>query len=234
MPMSCKRPNPVPAARWMRASSLTLVLLAVGLAACNATTPSPPGSDRYIVEPVRLTHRVTFAGGSTELSPAQQYELATFLDESDPERRASIFLDAAGPEKIGRIGAVAAVLDGLDRESAGTGGGEGNDHGVTVTLLQDVVLPEACLTGDGWPQPGLPPAGCTQALTFVRMLENPDDLIRGREMGPALSETAARAAARHYQRQGVPAPAEERPASLEQPETTPTLPPSPLTREASY
>jgi type IV pilus biogenesis protein CpaD/CtpE len=218
----------------MRAATLTLALLAAGLSGCTATTPSPPGSDRYIVEQVRLTHRVTFVGGSSELNPAQHYELATFLDESDPDRRASIYLDAQGAEKSDRIDAVAAALGGLGRESAGTGGGEGAEHGVTVTLLQDVVLPEACLTGDGWPQPGLPPAGCAQALTFVRMLENQDDLIRGREMGPAMSATAARAAARHYGRQTLPAPAEERPASLEPPETTPTLPPAPLTRDASY
>lgn len=236
MTMTSERPNCVSPTRRLRASSLATALVASGLMAglmgCVAEMPSPPGNDRFLVEPIRMTHRIVFAGDDSQLGAAQQYELATFLDEADPEGRADIYLDAEGPEKGGRIGAVAATLGDLGRESLGTGGGEGSEHGVTVTLLQDVVLPESCLNGDGWPQPHLPPASCTQALALVRMVEDQDDLLRGREMGPALSATAANAAARHLGRR-APAAVEERPASVE-PETTPELPPSPLTREANY
>ena len=225
-------PNSLTSSRCRRpALFLPVVLMAVGLMGCVAEMPSPPGTDRFLVEPIRLTHRVTFASGADELSPAEQYQLAAFLDETDPDGRADIYLDAQGSEKNGRIDAVAGALGELGRQSAGSGGGEGSEFGVTVTLLQEVVLPEACLNSDGWPDPRLPPASCTQALTLVRMVENPDDLIRGRELGPARAETAANAALRHLQR-GAPS-AEEQPASVE-PETTPTLPPSPLTRDASY
>lgn len=210
---------------------LAISLAAAGLMGCVAEMPSPPGNDRFLVEPIRVSHRVTFAGGAAELGEAEQYQLAAFLDEVDPDLRADIYLDARGPEKNGRIDAVAAALGGFGRESAGTGGGDSTEHGVTVTLLQDVILPESCLNGDDWPHPNLPPASCTQALTLVRMVENQDDLLRGREMGPAQSATAANAALRHLKRR-APA-AEERSASSD-PETTPTLPPSPLTRDASY
>ena len=212
--------------------ALSMALAVAGLTGCVAEMPSPPGSDRFLVEPIRLTHRVTFADGTSALGEAEQDQLAAFLDETDPDQRADIYLDARGSEKNGRIDAVAAALGAFGRQSAGSGGGDSSEHGVTVTLLQDVILPEACLSGDDWPDPNLPPASCTQALTLVRMVENQDDLLRGRDMGPAQSATAANAALRHL-RQRAPALVEERPASTD-PETTPTLPPSPLTRDASY
>ncbi len=213
------------------ALGLSLALIVAGLTGCVAEMPSPPGNDRFLVEPIRLTHRITFASGGAELAEAEHYQLAAFLDEVDPDQRADIYLDARGEEKNQRIDAVAAALGDLGRSSAGSGGGESNEHGVTVTLLQDIILPESCLNGDDWPDPSLPPASCTQALTLVRMVENQDDLLRGRKMGPALSATAANAALRHLKR-GAP-PAEERAASTDA-EATPTLPPSPLTRDASY
>ncbi|MGI9419886.1 MAG: hypothetical protein ACR2RA_18840 [Geminicoccaceae bacterium] len=218
--------------RPFKTTFLPATIAAALLIGCTADAPSPPGNDRFLVEPIRLTHRVTFAGGQSELAPAAAYELAAFLDEADPDRRADIYLDARGSEKNGRLDVVGAALGQLGRESAGGGGGHGTEHGVTVTVLQDIVLPESCLDSDGWPEPHLPPASCTTALTLVRMVENPDDLLRGREMGPALSSSAASAAARHLQRK-APAPVEERPASV-QPETVPQLPPEPLTRDASY
>lgn len=227
-----ERFSQVKPSRLLGAPSLALALTAAGLMGCVAESPSPPGSDRFLVEPIRLTHNVTFVGGDGELGDAERYELATFLDEVDPDGRADIYLDADGPDKVGRIGAVAATLGRLGRQSAGSGGGQGIEHGVTVTLLQDVILPQSCLDSDGWPQQHLLPASCTQALTLVRMVENQDDLLRGREMGPALSATAANAASRHLQ-QRAPAPAEERPASND-PAETPQLPPSPLTRDAAY
>ncbi|MDH3663730.1 MAG: hypothetical protein OEU92_27575, partial [Alphaproteobacteria bacterium] len=221
-----------PARRRHAAVALSLALACSGLIGCVAEMPSPPADDRFLVEPIRLTHRVTFARGAGKLNAAEQYRLAAFLDEVDPDDRADIYLDATGPDKNARIDAVAAALGGLGRESAGSGGGAGTEHGVTVTLLQDVVLPESCLNSDGWPTPDLPPASCTTALSLVQMVEDQDDLLRGREMGPALSATAARAATRHLERT-LPTPAEERSASSD-PETTRALPPAPSTRDASY
>jgi hypothetical protein len=207
------------------------VVLSV-LTGCTATMPTPQGTDRFVVEPVRLTHRITFPGGASGLSAAQQYELVAFLDEADPEGRGSIYLDARGPERNDRIDAVIDALGGLGRESLGSGGIEGMEHGVIVTVKQDVLLPEACLDGDSWPHPDLPPAGCTQALTLVRMVEDQNDLLRGRELGPALSSTAANAALRYYNER-APKPAEERPASAD-PQAIPQLPPALPTLEASY
>jgi hypothetical protein len=227
--LNCKASSRIQAS----AKPLFTLLLLAAMTACTAEMPSPPGvTDRFVVEPVRLTHRVAFSGGAAGLTPAQYFELAAFIEETDPEGRASIFLDAGGAERNGRIDAVADALGGLGRESHGSGGAEGTKHGVTVTVMQDVLLPEACLNGDSWPHPDLPPASCTQALTLVQMVEDQDDLLRGRELGPALSSTAANAAARHYNAR-MPEAVEERPASAD-PQAIPQLPPVPLTREASY
>lgn len=229
--MSISRAMPVVIPGRTPALAISAALLAVGLAGCAAKMPSPPGTDRYLVEPVRLSHQVAFAPDAGQLSAAEGLRLVDFLNEVDPDGDGSVYLDARGDSQNERIAAVASVLDKLGRETRGSSAGLGDEHGVTVTLVQDVVLPESCLNGDQWPDPRLAPASCTQSLTLIEMVEDPDDLLRGRTMGPALSETAARAAARHLGR--TPAPAdEERPAAVEP--TTPRLPPSPHTREASY
>lgn len=209
---------------------LMSVLAAGGLMGCAAEMPSPPGNDRFLVEPIRLTHQIAFAADDAEFGAAEQYELAAFLDEADPDGQADIYLDARGPERASRVDAVADMLGGLGRESAGSGGGKGTEHGVTVTLLQDVVLPEACLNSDHWPDPRLMPASCANALALVQMMEDPNDLIRGRDLSPALSATAAQAAVRHLRKNapgGTGQPASSEDGSSE-------LPPSPPTQNASY
>ena len=110
MPMSLERLKCALTSRLLSAPSLAMTLAALGLAGCVAEMPSPPGNDRFLVEPIRLTHRVTFARGTAELGEAEQYRLAAFLDEADPDQRADIYLDARGDEKNGRIDAVAAAL----------------------------------------------------------------------------------------------------------------------------
>jgi len=211
--------------------ALSLTLVVAGLMGCAAELPPPPAKSQYIIEPVRLTHEVNFSSEGSRLSPAEGLELIEFLDQIDPDGEATIYLDASGPNDGDRVDAVAGVLSKLGRESSGASSSFGSEHGVTVTLAQDVFLPEACLSSDGWPDPRHPPASCTQALTLVQMVEDKNDLLRGRTMGPALSETAANAAARYLDRM-EPGVAEEQPAAAEP--TTPRLPPSPFTREASY
>jgi len=212
--------------------NLSLVLILMGLTACVAEMPPPPASDSFLVEQVRLTHHVPFTDDGRALGIAERHDLAAFLDAADPDRRGTLYLDARGTATSSRIGTVAAALADLGRVHVGTGDGDVPAHGVTVTLVQDIILPEACLHGDDWPAPHLRPGSCSQALTLVQMVEDPSDLLRGREMGPALSVTAARAAARHLERSG-PAPVEKRSARTE-PEKIPTVPPASLTRETGY
>ena len=219
------------ASRAKPALAFSLALATAGLMGCAAELPSPLAKDHYVVEPVLLSHQVYFSSKEAGVTTAEGLELIEFLDDIDPDGEATIYLDASGPNSGERVGVVASILSKLGRRSSGASAAIGSAHGVTVTLAQDVLLPETCLSSDGWPDPRLPPASCTQALTLVQMVEDKNDLLRGRKLGPALSETAANAAARYLGREG-PGTSREQPATAEP--TTPKLPPSPLTREASY
>ena len=165
------------------------------------------------------------------MSPGASDSLAAFLDEVDPDGKAEIYLDAAGPFQNDRLDAVADILAAQGRTASGTGGAVASDLGVTVTVADDILLPASCMDHDQWPDPSLPPSSCTTALTLVRMMEDPDDLLRGRELGPASSASAAAAVARHRDSKAASA-AGERPASAGETQQLP--PPSSPVQDASY
>lgn len=216
--------------RAVSAGPLAIAVTLGALAGCTSDLPSRPSTDQFVVEPVRLSHQVTFASDTVEMAPAAPEELSAFLKDVDPDGKAEIYLDAEGPLRNERLDAVAAALHDLGRSPSGTGGAATSDFGVTVTVADDILLPASCMDHDQWPNPNLPPASCTTALTLVRMVENPDDLLHGRKLGPASGATAADVASRHMQRR---APATEVPASVEGRQPQP-LPPSNLPQEASY
>lgn len=67
---------------------------------------------------------------------------------------------------------------------------------------QTMLLPQACLasvvpdeTGDG-AAPMLPP-GCANSLNLLQMVERREDLLEGRQTGPAMAAPVGRAA-QHY------------------------------------
>ena len=85
-----------------------IITMAVGiLAGCTTEDlPTRPTSNEFVVEPIRLSHQVTFASETIEMSPAAPEELSAFLDEVDPDRKAEIYLDAEGPLRDERLDAV--------------------------------------------------------------------------------------------------------------------------------
>lgn len=211
------------------------IMIGLGsLVGCTSDLPSrPAGTDKFLVESVRLSHQVTFASDTVEMSPAAPEQLATFLNDADPDGKAEIYLDAKGPDSDGRLDAVAAMLDYLGRASSGAGGAIASDIGVTVTVTDDILLPASCMDSDQWPSASLPPSSCTNALTLVRMVEDPDDLLRGRKLGPASGARAAEAASSHMMNRAPAAselPASATPEAGQQPQ----LPPAPMTQGASY
>lgn len=213
--------------RTVSAGSLAIAVALAGLTGCTTgDLPTRPETEQFLVESVRLTHQITFASDTAEMAPATPDALLAFLGEADPDGKAEIYLDAKGPLKNERLDAVAAVLRDLNRIASGTGGAAATDFGVTVTVADDIVIPASCMDHDQWPNANLPPASCTTALTLVRMVEDPDDLLRGRTLGPASGARAAETAAHHMQRKALTT---EVPANAEG-----QLPPSNQAREASY
>lgn len=222
--------------RRIYAATVGSLAIIAGLAGCTSDLPTrAAGTSEFLVEPVRLSHQVTFASETAEMNPGAPDQLITFLNNVDPDGNADIFLDAQGPFSDDRLDAVAAMLHHLGRSASGSGGATTNDIGVTVTVADDILVPASCMDSDQWPSDSLPPSSCTNALTLVRMVEDPDDLLRGRELGPASGAGAAATAARHLERRKSAAEQLPASASSQQPaEPLPSAPAPAMTQEASY
>ncbi len=215
--------------RSYRATLALPLAIIMGLLGCSTALPSRPATDQFLVEPVRFSHQVTFASDTAEMALAAPEELAMFLSEVDPDGKADIYLDAGGSLRDRRLDAVQELLRHLGRAPFGAGGASATDYAVTVTVTDDILLPTSCMDHDQWPDPNLPPSNCTTGLTLVRMVEDPDDVLRGRKLGPASAAVAAQKASDHMLKTR---PAEV-PASAEGQQQQ-QLPPSTLTRDASY
>lgn len=61
-------------------------------------------------------------------------------------------------------------------------------------LQQTVLVPDACITPDTADDPVYLPSGCANNLNLQHMAARKQDLLRGREMGPAMAAPVARAA----------------------------------------
>ena len=59
---------------------------------------------------------------------------------------------------------------------------------------QSVLVPDACITPDTADDPVYLPSGCSNNLNLQHMAARKQDLIQGREMGPAMAAPVARAA----------------------------------------
>lgn len=83
--------------------------------------------------------------------------------------------------------------------------GKGYDKGVipprraarTVRQAQTVLVPDACITPDTAEQPVYLPSGCANNLNLQLMVEQPRDLVQGRQPGPAAAAPSVRAAQRY-------------------------------------
>lgn len=62
---------------------------------------------------------------------------------------------------------------------------------------QTVLVPDACITPDVAEQPLYLPPGCANNLNLQIMVEQPRDLLRGRQPGPAAAAPSVRAAQRY-------------------------------------
>jgi hypothetical protein len=63
-----------------------------------------------------------------------------------------------------------------------------------IASAQTVLVPDACITPDTADDPVYLPSGCSNNLNLQHMAARKQDLIQGREMGPAMAAPVARAA----------------------------------------
>ena len=67
-----------------------------------------------------------------------------------------------------------------------------------------VLVPDACIMPDNAPNALYLPSGCANNLNLQLMAEKESDLLRGRDMGPAMAAPVARAAKRIIEGQDSP------------------------------
>jgi hypothetical protein len=73
--------------------------------------------------------------------------------------------------------------------------------GANTADLRNQLMPETCLDLPADATPDLLPPGCANQLNLLRMVQQPEDLVHGRAMGPALAAPAADAVQHYLQMQ---------------------------------
>jgi pilus biogenesis lipoprotein CpaD len=156
--------------------------------------------DPYRVDTVRINHDIVFLPGSATLDPIGHANLRSFVSQVGVQPGDAISIVASGPFALVRENAVAGALANMGIESLTLSDGNVGFDQVTVSLTRTHYLPTACLRG-GVPHfnPGVitPPPGCAVATNLAAMIENPNDLLVGRETGPVDGVTAVRAVNRY-------------------------------------
>lgn len=187
----------------VRAPLVRTLALLCALSAC-APEPPPRPLRTFAVVPVEQSHMVAFEAGSVALDGEAQRQLHAFARSHDVATAGKVVLEGGEPEGAARQAAVAAALRALgvpaERITAAEGALEPGL--VRVTLHGDAIVSLDCAE-DGAAAGGTLPWGCVNELNLLHMVEDPEDLLRGRSLGPGSAGRAVRAM-QSYQRRFDP------------------------------
>ena len=164
-----------------------------------------PPSPENMVEVVTLRHVVSFGAGDSSLGQSQRGSLDDFIRRNRVHQDDEILVQSTSGQgdrvaqgrliavrnEIARLGLVAADAHGT--ASPGVGG-----NAVEVLVTRAVVIPPDCQSPQ--PKPTLRPEsrwGCSTNAALGMMVANPQDLIEGRDLGPADGEQAVKALQRY-------------------------------------
>jgi pilus assembly protein CpaD len=158
------------------------------------------------VERVRVQYSPAFAPGNSDLPVAETRRLESFLDQAHvrPNDRAYLASPEGDPLAAARIAKVGALLSrrgvGVERVAPPAGGVQPNH--LMVMVDRYVATPPAC---PDWSGPAETTHtnttsgnfGCANQTNLSLMLDNPRDLMVGRDLGPADAEPAIDAVHRY-------------------------------------
>ena len=163
------------------------------LAACvpveNGRTTLPIND--FQPQSVRVSRDIVFPPGATSLSPANTEQIADFVRRLGARPSDELAVIGHGPLGFLRAQAVQSSLTGFGLESRQVDLSTSPRDVVTVTLSRSVQLPSACVQGNDilYDRSGgvsvLPHPRCSTDMNLARMIADPDDLVRGRTLGPA-------------------------------------------------
>jgi pilus assembly protein CpaD len=184
------------------------ILLALPLASCGGASDLPPAEmpKAIHVEHVRVQYDAAFAPGTADLPPAQAAGLDNFLDRSnvrpsDPVYVATAAGDPLAAERGGRV-ALLLARRGLAAVSIAPPPSGVLPNHVLVLADRYVATPPACPDWSDDPSGSHSNVtssnyGCATMTDLSLMIDNPRDLVTGRELGPAAGDPAADAMARY-------------------------------------
>ncbi len=189
----------------------SLAVAAVGFAA--ACTPIPDSHNMHWSPPeakkenkidwVELEHDVLFEPGSKKISTAEQRRLRDFLARSKFGYGDKLFVSAGDFAFADeRRKAVNSALTGLGFRTVSQLKDNDDSGAVTVVIGRYVVTAPNC---PDWRKPAdadrgnttMSNHGCATVTNFGAMVANPQDLLRGRAMGPADGDAASLAIRRY-------------------------------------
>ena len=192
----------------MKRGHLVPMLLATALAGCAQPTAeiAPVDTGKQIsVERVRVQYSPAFAPGAAELPVAETRRVESFLDQAHlrPNDRAYVATAVGDPLATARVDKLAALL-------ARRGIGLARVEPPTPVLVNHVMLmvdryvatPPACpdwSVSPDTPHDNMPSSnfGCATMTNLSLMVDNPRDLMVGRELGPAEADPASDAVRRY-------------------------------------
>ena len=169
------------------------VAMALSASACvpqsmgRVDEPTTP----FVTDQVRLSHDVAFLPGATDLSPADTAGLDRFLAQVQPEHGDTVDVVAHGSLGFLRANGVQSALTAYGVDSRRIDMGTSPRDVVTVTVTRTVYMPTSCVTPREtvYDYTGgvsvLPSPRCSNDLNLARMIADPEDLVRGRPIGPA-------------------------------------------------
>lgn len=170
-----------------------VIAIALAVSACvpqsmgRIDEPTTP----FVTDQVQLSHDVAFLPGATDLSPADTAGLDRFLMQVLPEPGDSVDVVAHGSLGFLRANSVQSALSAYGIESRRIDMGTSPRDVVTVSVTRTLYLPTSCVTPRRtiYDYMGgtsvLPSPRCSNDLNLARMVADPEDLVRGRPIGPA-------------------------------------------------
>ena len=169
------------------------------LAACAPERPPRPSPD-FVVMSDEQSHRVDFEAGRLDLDEDAQRRLHAFARDNEISAAGEILVTGGEPERGGPAGGGhrgpargrrPRGIDHGDRDDRRAGDGERFHRRRRDPAHRDRG-PMACLEG-GKLYSGQPPPGCINQLNLMHMVEDPRDLLRGRDVGPGSAGRAIQA-----------------------------------------
>ncbi len=177
-----------------------LVIAPLALAACGTTPDLPPvdTAKAIHVERVRVQYAAAFAAGTAELPAAETARLETFLDQSGVRPNDRVFVaapvnDPLAAERVRRVVTLLAQR-GLGAEPIALPQAELVPNHVVVLSDRYIAVPPACpdwSASAAHDNAASANYGCATMSDLSLMIDNPRDLMRGQELGPALGDPAA-------------------------------------------